>query len=151
MSKSWTVREGAERRYHPKKWRKTAARAKLLTHGKCCCCKSLATEVHHAYYGLDAVLVVVAFSAVLSIFHAIFLLLLALLPFAWGLRLPIPGFEVPLWQVFPLCDYHHSNRPGCAHNFSNYQASKRSVWLNGNRYGYLWRLRLSGFVRMVLG
>jgi hypothetical protein len=68
---------------------------------------------------------------------------LSLIPILWGYSLPIPGFEIPLWQIFPLCDLHHSNRPGWAHNFGNYQVFKADPWANRNRYGYLWKLRIS--------
>lgn len=109
-------------RYHKKRWRSQAKLAKQLTRNRCCLCGKKATEVHHAYYGVR------------------------LLCFT----LPIAGFEIPGWQVFPLCDRCHSNSKGCAHNFDNYQVSKLSPWFNCNRYGYLWRLRIGFLITFII-
>ncbi|MBW4422287.1 MAG: hypothetical protein KME13_24250 [Myxacorys californica WJT36-NPBG1] len=110
----------ADPRYHKRKWKHTAKRTKQLTRNRCCMCGAKAVEVHHAFYG-----------------------------FRLLLTLPIAGFEIPGWQLFPLCDRCHSNSKGCAHHVGNYCVSKFSSWLNCNRYGYLWRLRI-GFLLTVL-
>jgi hypothetical protein len=145
----WVSNPNAIKRYHPQKWRKTAKRAKALTRGKCVCCSSPATEVHHAYYGLPIVYPITILSSIVALITPLSLFGLSLIPILWGYSLPLPGFEIPLWQVFPLCDLHHSNRPGCAHNFGNYQAFKADPWANRNKYGYLWKLRISGLFRLV--
>jgi len=135
-----------DRRYHPQRWRKIAAKSRLMTRDRCCLCSSRATEVHHAYYGLDCF--PVALGLLVSLAIATWLLgiqvwtvgagiLCALL---WNVRLPIPGHEIPGWQVFPLCSYHHSNSKGCAHNLGNYQVFPNK-WRNKNTSKFLWRLR----------
>ncbi|MBW4421951.1 MAG: hypothetical protein KME13_22500 [Myxacorys californica WJT36-NPBG1] len=115
------------------------------------CCSSPATEVHHAFYGIPILYLVALLSAILrslaepiaSAISPLFLFGFSLILILWGYSLTLPGFEISLWQVFPLCDLHHSNRPGCAHNFSNYGAFKAAPWANRNKYGYLWKLRIS--------
>lgn len=102
-------------RRHPTRWRTTKLWARQLTNDRCVRCLNKASAVHHAFYGLW---------------------LLGIL------FLPIAGVELPGWQVFPLCDRCHSNRPGCAHNLKNYRISRRSRWLNHNTLIYTWYLRL---------
>lgn len=109
-------------RHHKRKWRKTCKRTRQLTRDRCCLCGAKAREVHHAYYGIRLL----------------------------GLTLPIPGFEIPGWQVFPLCANCHSNSKGDAHHISNYRANKSNPWLNCNRAGYLWRLRLNFAIAVLL-
>jgi hypothetical protein len=59
----WISNSNASKRYHPQKWRKTAKWAKALTRGKCVCCSSPATEVHHEFYGLPIVYPIVILSS----------------------------------------------------------------------------------------
>ncbi|MBW4421450.1 MAG: hypothetical protein KME13_19825 [Myxacorys californica WJT36-NPBG1] len=145
----WVSNPKAFKRYHPQKRRRTAKRAKALTRGKCVCCSAPATEAHHAFYGIPVVYPVALLSIMATVITSLSLFGFVLIPLLWGYSLPLPGFEFPLWQVFPLCNLHHSNHPGCAHNFGNYGAFKADLWANRNKYGYLWKLRISDLSRLV--
>ena len=107
-------------RHHPKKWKTQSQQARKLTGHRCCLCWRKATETHHAFYGMRLL----------------------------GATLHIPGRELPGWQLFPLCDRHHSNRPGAVHHFHHYRVNKSDHWGNHNTTAYLWRLRI-GFLLAV--
>lgn len=109
-------------RYHKQRWQRTRKQTRQLTRDRCCLCFSKAREVHHAYYGVRLL----------------------------GISLPIAGYEIPGWQVFGLCANCHSNSKGDAHHVSNYRVSKVSPWLNCNRSGYLWKLRIRFAIALLL-
>lgn len=80
-------------------WADISRQARRLVGNQCCypkCCRR-AQAVHHAAY-LERNTI--------------------------GQLVPIRGREIPGVHVFPLCAFHHSKRPGCAHHPSNWQASK---------------------------
>lgn len=109
-------------RRHKQKWKRTAKLTRSLTRDRCCNCGAAAKEVHHSYYGIRVLF----------------------------LTLPLSGFEIPGWQIFPLCDKCHSNSKHCAHHISNYQASKLSDWFNCNTSSYLWGLRFKFLLTVAI-
>jgi hypothetical protein len=152
--------ESRDPRYHPTKWRHTANFTRALTNDRCCLCLRKAAQVHHAYYGLDLVpwllASVLGALVMMAIAHRLPLVSCAVLAGVVvvascliRLKLPIPGFEMPFLQIFPLCLRCHSNSKNCAHNFSEYLVSRRSNWLNRNRDSFLWRLRLSMAIAFI--
>lgn len=152
---------------YAKSWPKLSAFTRTMLMGRCCLCLRKSSAVHHAYYGvrLGALISAIAAASIIysgwGTFHQEPLSIqgtvqaalelsadiqpwrwLALLAFLIDLAIPIPGFEIPGWQIFPLCDRHHSNSRGCAHHRRNYIVSRITPWQNHNITPFLWRMRI---------
>ena len=110
----------SEDRYGPQ-WRKTADHTKSMLNGQCTFCSSRELDAHHAYYGKRGL---------------------------FG-HTPEPDLEIPGWSVFPLCQNHHSRRPGMAHHPANYQWDN-DPWTNSNTNSYLWKLRFHFWLKYAM-
>ena len=79
-------------------WRVISLNAKQMTKGRCCYpgCNSKAQETHHVCYleETDEGLIAIASQEEIGI------------------------------HVFPLCKYHHSDNPGCAHHITNWRRDR---------------------------
>lgn len=107
-------------------WQDTASFTRLMTLGRCADCfrsprsNGRQVDVHHFYYGIRIL----------------------------GFTLHIPGFELPVIQVVPLCINCHLHKKGAAHRSGNY-VSTNDVWTNHSVSSYVWRIRMKMLGKMI--